>query len=79
MSDYNCDDCHDDCEMIVNSLCRKGMVEDCKAKNKIIEQLKAEIKCLREIIEEAVSQHHRVASNTIVDGIIRKYEALKGG
>ncbi len=40
--------------------------------------LQAELAARKEIIEQAISQHHRVRPSTIVDGIARKYEALKG-
>ena len=45
--------------------------------DKELRRLEADNKRLREIIEEAISQHHRVAPNTIMDGVARKYEALK--
>lgn len=39
---------------------------------------RAENKRLKEVIEAAISQHHRVMPNTVVDILIREYEALKG-
>ena len=46
---------------------------------KKVDELRAEKKGLKKVIEAAISQHHRVRPNTVVDILIREYEALKGG
>ena len=43
-----------------------------------LHKLRAENKRLKKVIEAAISQHHRVRPNTVVDILIREYEALKG-
>jgi len=60
------------CDMGQDLKTRLGRYRD------LITGLEAEIEWLKKIIEEAISQHHRVAPNTIMDGVMRKYEALKG-
>lgn len=49
--------------------------EDLEVKTKY-EKSQAKNERLKEIIEAAISQHHRVGPNTVVDILIREYEAL---
>lgn len=44
-----------------------------------LEQLQTKNKDLKKAIETAISQHHRVRPNTVVDILIREYETLKQG
>lgn len=44
-----------------------------------LHEVKAENKRLRTVIETAISQHHRVRPNTVVDILQREYEALNTG
>lgn len=41
--------------------------------------LEQENKRLKIVIETAISQHHRVRPNIVVDILIREYQALTGG
>ncbi len=64
-----------------NEELRQGIISDrddvvCIRKD-VYDTLKASHAKLVEIIETAISQHHRVAPNTIMDGVDRKYQALK--
>jgi len=53
MSEYNCDDCDLDCSTVVKALCRKNLIDECKALQTKNKGLRLDIKLWKHRVDEA--------------------------
>ncbi len=71
MSEYNCDDCTLDCAVIVESSCRKALIDECK-------QLQAELKAnqwlLSTIRDLLTYNEYKIIDLKLIENCLNQYE-----